>query len=130
MSKQGSKSKQEDIATMSKCYLCGSDNSRIIHKGVRDNPGINVLKCDDCGLVRLDTFISDTDEYYRNADMRANDPETNLTEIRSTADVDDERRYHFIKRMIENRNYLDFGCGAGGYFHAQKTRQKPLMALS
>lgn len=97
-----------------KCFLCGSEASHIIHKGVRGNPSTNVLKCDGCGLVRLDTFPSDLEEYYRTSQMRKDEKETNLAEIRSAAQADDRRRFDFISRMIENRVYMDFGCGAGG----------------
>lgn len=99
---------------MTRCYLCGSEQSRIIHVGVRDNPSINVLKCENCGLVRLNSFITDTNVYYHTAQMRKKDPEKNIREIRVTAAADDERRFKFISRLIENKIYLDFGCGAGG----------------
>lgn len=33
------------------CLLCGSTKYTTIHNGVRDNCGIDVLKCADCGLV-------------------------------------------------------------------------------
>ena len=112
-----------------KCYLCNSDKNHIIHRGVRGNPNINVLKCDKCGLVYLDTFISDTDEYYRESQMRKDESETNLKEIRSTAQVDDERRYDFISRVIENRAYLDFGCGAGGVLHLAQDKAKDVYGV-
>ena len=112
-----------------KCYLCNSDKSQIIHRGVRGNPNTNVLKCDNCGLVRLDTFISDTDEYYRDSQMRKDESETNIKEIRSTAQVDDERRYNFICRMIENRTYLDFGCGAGGVLSRAQDKAKEVYGV-
>ncbi len=112
-----------------KCFLCDSAKSHIIHKGVRGNPSANVLKCDNCGLVRLDTFINDTDEYYRESEMRKDDSETNLKEFRSTAQVDDVRRYNFINRMIENRNYLDFGCGAGGVLSLAQDKAKDVYGV-
>ena len=43
---------------MSGCFLCGSEKVKLIHKGVRDNPSIDVLKCEKCGLVRLSKFGS------------------------------------------------------------------------
>lgn len=85
-----------------------------MHKGVRNNTDIDVLKCDDCGLVRLSEFMTD-DAYYREAAMRKNDTEENLKEIRTTARTDDYRRFYFCRHMIENKTVLDFGCGAGGY---------------
>ena len=99
---------------MSNCFLCGSEKVKLIHKGVRDNPSINVIKCENCGLVRLSKFIAEPEVYYSSSKMRMGDMETNLKEILVTASVDDERRYKFISRIIENKAYLDFGCGAGG----------------
>jgi hypothetical protein len=95
------------------CFLCGSNKFHIIHKGVRDNPSLDVLKCDDCGLVRLSEIVTD-DTYYVNALMRENDTEEDLSQIRTTARPDDYRRYLFLRRLIENKTLLDFGCGAGG----------------
>ena len=48
---------------MGVCYLCKSDKSKVRHRGVRDDPSINVLECEGCGLVFLDAFaqISKTD---------------------------------------------------------------------
>lgn len=107
---------------MSKCFLCGAEENIVIHKGVRDNPNIDVLKCCDCGLVRLSKFISNSEEYYQTSLMRKGDSEINLKEIRTTASFDDERRYKFISRMIENKTYLDFGCGAGGVLSLAKNK--------
>lgn len=112
-----------------KCFLCNSDKAHLIHNGVRDNPDINVLKCDNCGLVRLDKFIQDTDEYYQQSGMRKNESEANLKEIRTAALVDDKRRYDFISRMIENRNFLDFGCGAGGVLTLSQDKARTVYGI-
>lgn len=97
-----------------KCILCKSKDYSTIHKGVRGNTNIDVLKCSVCGLVRLSDFDSNTDEYYRSSGMRKDDIETSICEIRNLANKDDKRRIDFIKENIENKIYLDFGCGAGG----------------
>ncbi len=97
-----------------KCFLCNSEKYYTIHKGVRNNPNIDVLKCDNCGLVRLSEFVAD-DVYYQESAMRQDETEKSLKEIRTTARMDDSRRFHFCRRMIENKTVLDFGCGAGGY---------------
>ena len=99
------------------CFLCGSNQTKIIHKGTRDNPTIDVLKCNCCGLVRLSQVADNPNSYYENSGMREGDLETTLDEIRVVAAVDDERRYEFVKRMAENKSVLDFGCGAGGVLH-------------
>ena len=53
------------------CYLCGSSAEPvIIHRGVRGAKNINVQKCTECGLISLDTFINDIDDFYKNSSMR------------------------------------------------------------
>lgn len=96
------------------CMLCGSDENSIIHRGVRGNSDIDVLKCNVCGLVYLNEFLDNSDEYYKSSCMRKGEMESTIQEIRTSASVDDKRRASFIAPMIENKRYLDFGCGAGG----------------
>ena len=112
-----------------KCILCGSGKSHIIHRGVRGNPDTNVLKCDNCGLVRLDTFPSDLDEFYKTSQMRKDENEASLSEIRSAAFTDDHRRYDFIRPIIENRSYLDFGCGAGGVLSLARSNAREIYGV-
>ncbi len=102
-----------------KCYLCGSDNYKVIHNGVRDCESIDVLKCNDCGLVFLSKGIDDINGFYENSGMR-NGESVDINSIRRAAYRDDLRRYEFTKNMIENKNILDFGCGAGGYVQLAK----------
>ena len=52
------------------CYLCGSRKSSTIHHGVRGADGIDVLKCSDCGLVRLSETIENVDVFYQESGMR------------------------------------------------------------
>ena len=39
-----------------KCYLCNSNSFVKIKQGVRDNKELSVLKCNNCGLVTLNSF--------------------------------------------------------------------------
>lgn len=96
-----------------KCYLCGATEYQMIHEGTRGIKNIDVLKCNNCGLVRLSEFINNPDDFYRNSNMRK--IEQSLEEIRNAAEEDDERRFRFCKNMIKNKTILDFGCGAGGF---------------
>ena len=114
---------------MDYCFLCGSKKSHIIHKGVRGNPSIDVLKCESCGLVRLSEFIRDSEEYYESSKMRNGDAESDIFDIRRAADKDDFRRYSFISSMIENKNYLDFGCGAGGVLRYSQNKAKYICGI-
>ena len=99
---------------INKCYLCGSEDKNIIHKGVRGNSDINVLKCKNCGLVYLDCFIDDSERYYKDSNMRKNEP-IDINQVRSIAKSDDDRRFIYTKNTIAGKRVLDFGCGAGGY---------------
>lgn len=106
---------------MKECYLCASKKSHIIHKGVRDGQDIDVLKCDECGLVRLSKFIKEPETFYKTSEMRKADGEKSVQSIQKEVRIDDERRFIFLEKMIENKNILDFGCGAGGFLlRAQK----------
>lgn len=100
---------------LNKCYLCGEDNSQIIHKGTRGGyTHINVLKCNNCGLVRLSESVDDIDNFYVESGMRNNVIDTPEHHRKATLD-DSERRYQFTQNIIAGKTVLDFGCGAGGY---------------
>ncbi len=96
------------------CYLCGSPGSKVIHKGVRGGETIDVLKCDECGLVRLSEVMDEPDDYYRDSGMRDGKVES-LVKLRLETKEDDERRFRFTEKIITNKRVLDFGCGDGGY---------------
>lgn len=97
------------------CFLCGSCSSTIIHNGTRGgHNNINVLRCNDCGLVRLSEAIDNVDQFYQNSGMRDQLVET-PEKTRMKTRVDDERRFLFAENMIEGKAVLDFGCGDGGF---------------
>lgn len=103
---------------MERCYLCGETEYEIIHRGVRGNPDINVLRCNNCGLIRLSKFIQNADEFYRNSGMwrwKEKCETTELDMIRNETMYDDLRRFKFTRERILNKTVCDFGCGAGGY---------------
>lgn len=95
------------------CYLCNSDRYHVIHQGVRAADHVDVLECDECGLVRLSSFQGVSDEFY--SDSKMHSKPVSLEQMRKVAKEDDERRYKFLEKMIENKRVLDFGCGSGGF---------------
>ena len=107
---------------LSKCYLCASKSHKIIHKGVRGGADINVLKCDSCGLVWLDKFVTDYDDnFYEESGMWKSDGiEEDILQTRIEAEPDDHRRFEFTKNYIQYKDVLDFGCGSGGYIKKSK----------
>ena len=105
---------------LDRCFLCGSTEARPIHHGVRGADGIDVLKCSDCGLVRLSETIENADVFYQESGMRRGETSP-LDALRRETRDDDERRFRFTEKMIEGKSVLDFGCGDGGYLHRAKT---------
>ncbi len=96
------------------CYLCGSSDFKVIHKGVRGGGTIDVLQCDNCGLVWLSEVMDEPDEFYRDSGMRDGCADS-LEMLRLETKDDDERRFRFTEKLITNKRVLDFGCGDGGY---------------
>lgn len=108
---------------MKTCYLCGSDRMKIFHKGVRDNANIDVMRCDECGLLQLSDFYSLEDDFYEKSRMLEDQYDIEENRItnqtweawrRETAE-DDLRRADFLKEKCQNKRILDFGCGNGGF---------------
>ena len=96
-----------------KCYLCSGENFSVIHLGTRDDPDINVLRCNGCTLVFLDKNTI-FDDYYANSKMHGNSIPT-IDEWLIETLKDDERRISQFNDLIKGKVILDFGCGAGGF---------------
>lgn len=80
------------------CYLCKGKNFRNRPGKVRDNSHIEIKECISCGLVFL--FPVQVDD---------------KVSVEPCGESDDERRFRFLKCLIENKEVLDFGCGNGGF---------------
>ncbi len=98
---------------MKACYLCGAQSFSKRPGRVRDNPALQVLECNGCGLVFLSSFDHIDAGFYENSRMH---PAEFTVEdwLRETA-ADDERRFRTFRPLITNRAVLDFGCGNGGF---------------
>lgn len=105
------------------CYLCQQDRLRIFHKGVRDRADIDVLRCDECGLLQLSEFFHLEENFYENGKMHEGtydileDKITNQTweAWRAVTMEDDLRRTDSLKEKCYGKRILDFGCGNGGF---------------
>ncbi len=114
----------------SKCYFCGNSIFDLVHSGVRGDKEACVVKCRNCGLTQLDRIIDNIDEFYQNSGMRGFDPVAKLiNEETSVSFDDDNRRFNLIKNMIENKRYLDFGCGHGGVLSRAYKKTRELYAV-
>ena len=103
------------------CYLCGGKKNTLISNGVRDNPNMNVLKCNDCGLVFLNSIGHITPDFYQNSGMHG-DSNQSIDSWMKDTHADDIRRYEQYRSIITNKRVLDFGCGNGGFLNLAKNR--------
>lgn len=109
------------------CYLCNSEKIGIKHKGVRDNPNINVKECQSCGLVSLDSFLHISDSFYEDSKMH-NFP-ISIDEWLNQTKNDDSRRINDLGDLIRNKTVLDFGSGNGGFLIKAKELSKEVMGI-
>ena len=96
------------------CYLCGSSSFKKRSGEVRDNPALDVIECQDCGLVTLSSFEHITENFYSDSKMHGNNP-LPVKDWQKETDWDDQRRFDYLKSLITNKEILDFGCGASGF---------------
>jgi len=90
---------------MTSCYICGGEKFIRRPGKVRDNASLEVMECTDCGLVFLSAFSHIKEGFYENSGMH--DGTIDITNwIRETS-CDDERRFNYLRRELENRSVLD-----------------------
>jgi 2-polyprenyl-3-methyl-5-hydroxy-6-metoxy-1,4-benzoquinol methylase len=104
---------------LTSCYLCGGNQFGKKKGKVRDNPDLEIIECLSCGLVFLSSFDHIHTDFYQEARMH-DEPVDIETWLKDSA-WDDDRRFIFLKRVIENKSVLDFGCGAGGFLTRART---------
>jgi 2-polyprenyl-3-methyl-5-hydroxy-6-metoxy-1,4-benzoquinol methylase len=110
------------------CYLCGSAEYRKRPGSVRDNPDIEVLECSECSLVYLSSFDHINEGHYENSGMHA-DSEPDVDAWLNETQVDDLRRYQFLKNKLTNKKIIDFGCGNGGFLELARTNAKNVIGI-
>lgn len=93
------------------CYLCKSTSLEQVDGKVRDMPELPILKCQQCGLVFLESFDHINPSYYSDSHMYDNP----VGGLPIEYDLDRERRIEYCKPLISNKKILDFGCGHGGF---------------
>ena len=101
------------------CYLCKSDKYSKRTGSVRDNPDIDILECEDCGLVYLSSLNHIQENHYKESGMHE-DKVPDIDNWLKETEFDDKRRYEFVKKKITNKTILDFGCGIGGFLDLAK----------
>jgi len=99
---------------MNSCYICNSTKFLKVDGIVRDLPNLNILKCNNCGLITLESFDHIDDTYYEFGGMREEDEYIqDLSNVQ--LDEDDKKRFNDLKDRIKDKDILDFGAGEGGF---------------
>jgi transcription elongation factor Elf1 len=88
-----------------KCYLCNSLDFTARKGVVRDNPNIQIVECNDCGLVFLSQTEQITSDFYQNSGMHS-ERLSSIEEWLQDTEVDDQRRFELVKNLLPNKNYL------------------------
>ena len=96
------------------CYLCNSTSFTKRNGQVRDAPELQILQCDQCGLVTLSSLAHIQSGFYETSGMHGSEPVPMESWLKDTA-WDDQRRIDTLRPLMVNTKLLDFGCGAGGF---------------
>lgn len=98
------------------CYLCGHSDFSFRPGSVRDDLSLQILECDNCGLVALSSLQHIDAGHYANSGMHGETLPSVETWLRDT-EQDDQRRFEMLKAALVNSKVLDFGCGAAGFVY-------------
>lgn len=112
---------------MKVCYLCKSSSFSKVDGIVRDAPHINILSCDSCSLIFLDSFDHIDENFYKNSKMRSS--KESINEWRKETFLDDSRRLKFLKKEIKEKKILDYGAGNGQFLKLAKKIAKNVAAI-
>ena len=110
------------------CYLCNETEFSHRKGSVRDNPELDILECESCGLVTLSSLQHIKDNHYEESGMHGDD----LPSVKSWAqgaERDDERRFNLLKDTIVNAKIMDFGCGASGFISKAESLARKVVGV-
>jgi 2-polyprenyl-3-methyl-5-hydroxy-6-metoxy-1,4-benzoquinol methylase len=87
---------------------------------VRDNKNIPVMRCKKSGVIFLKNLDHVSNEHYTEMENFSYWESKTRDEALELTYGDDIRRFKSISHLIENKSYLDFGCGLGGVLDMAK----------
>lgn len=110
-----------EIAQITTCYLCGTNDRTRVDGVVRDMPELAVFECNQCQLVYLSSQAHVSDNFYEESNMHDSSKEVNMDAWLKETARDDERRFNALREVITNKKVLDFGSGNGGFLARSST---------
>lgn len=116
------------IAELKKLKLISNSSIVTLKNKTRDK-NIKVLKDTKSKIIFLDKFITG-DKYYSSVKYdfkKSKKPRTIIENVKTIHGIiktpmiqDDERRISQFKKILKNKDILDFGCGNGGFLRGLK----------
>jgi len=108
----------KNIELLIELNISTKSSLEVFHRSTRDIDNLNVLKCNQSGVIVLERVEVD-DSYYEENIHYTNEfkGETHVKNgvILTIPLEDDVRRFESYKELINNSKILDFGCGKGGF---------------
>ena len=108
----------KNIELLIELNISTKSSLEVFHRSTRDIDNLNVLKCNQSGVIVLERVEVD-DSYYEENIHYTNEfkGETHVKNgvILTTPLEDDVRRFESYKELINNSKILDFGCGKGRF---------------
>lgn len=109
-----------------RCYLCASDDLKIIREKLRHDILRKVFECQGCSLVFLDPTQENLEEYYRKEYRKLHSPvlgkELNAQEFFDINIPLQKGRIEKIKHLLrKDMRVLDVGSSAGMFLQAIKS---------
>lgn len=122
MVKAGGRSKRNlsSIESNINCYLCNHHSFSVRKGAVRDDPALQILECNNCGLVTLSSMQHIRSDHYENSGMHGDTLPPIESWLKET-EQDDQRRFEMLRAVMVNSKLLDFGCGTGGFLRKAQT---------
>ena len=122
----------KNIELLIKLNVSTKSSLEVFHKSTRDIDNLNVLKCNQSGVIVLEK-AEKNESYYEENIPYTNElkGETHVQNgvILSTPLEDDIRRFESYKDLICNSEILDFGCGRGKFIKLTQEISKKSVGL-
>ncbi|MFA5022541.1 MAG: class I SAM-dependent methyltransferase [Patescibacteria group bacterium] len=117
-----------------KCYLCRSENLKVVRTKLRHDISRNVLECQDCGLNFLEPKNKDLKEYYQQDYRQLYTPVIGkkLSSKETFEMYLPQQQIHLdqLKDILKpEMKVLDVGCSSGHFLYSIKDKVKEVTGI-